>query len=31
MVDGDGNSVNLFQIFQDTSVVAIAVVNAFDT
>ena len=31
MVDGEGNTVDLFGIFQDTSVVAIAVCNAFDT
>jgi hypothetical protein len=31
MVDGDGTSRNLFEIFQDKSIVAIAVANAFDT
>ena len=31
MIDGDGVSHNLTEIFQDTSVVAIAVANAFDT
>ena len=31
MVDGDNVSHNLFEIFQDTSVVAIAVVIALDT
>jgi hypothetical protein len=31
LVDGTGASHNLFELFQDKSVVAIAIANAFDT
>jgi hypothetical protein len=31
MVDGDSNPHDMFEIFQDTGIVAIALANAFDT
>jgi hypothetical protein len=31
MVDGDGNSHSLFELFQDTSLGLVVVANAFDT